>query len=411
MAIYSSKTTSSSIGPSVDIYSPCVQELDEGYDINYTEAAIMAVAECEKMHNNMMKSIGINELQYFEENGQEIVYEAVDVQGIFNKIKAIFVKLIDKIKAIFHAFVAKINSLTSDNKEFVNKYRTEFMNKWNKVKNDFEFKGYVFTINENNVSNNIENIITDSDKLFTDNSVNNLFNDKYEVKSVNDLLEGKTKNDTDDIKTFKNTINNAVEYINDNNENIEETIRYLCANAIKCTSTNTSYNIPNKLDQQEYTKCLFEMYRNGEDKPDNIEKSKLSPSEILTYIYDSNKTIHAAEKVIKNITKGMTNTIKNLEKIEKELNNSLKSEKDNSAYSDFLSAVIDLHVTWTNYIKKSKEYCVQAGAAYLTALKDKRTQYKAIVAKVIAGGKKMQRESYDYSDYTNGSYLESVIIR
>lgn len=407
MGIYSSNT-SSTYGPSTDIYSPCVQELGEGYDINYTEAAIMAVAECEKMHNSMMKSIGINELHYFEENGQEIVYEAVDIQGIFNKIKAFFVKLIDKVKAIFHAFVAKIRSLGSDNKDFVNKYRTEFMDKWNKVKNDFEFKGYNFTIKETNVS--------EISSIFDISSYTGDFSKANEnIKSVSEVIPESST--TENYINIKNELNAKANDINDKNEEIEESLRAMAFNIFKdSTSTNTNYTSSDTLDSQEFIKNLFEVYRDGEDKPTTIEKSKYSPSEILSYVSDSDKTIHAAEKVIKNITKEIDKTIKSLNDIEKTLNNKLKNKSSGeteNAYKDALSAYTDLFVTVTNYNKKFKEYIVQGGSAYLTALKDKRTQYKAIIAKVIAGGKKMQRESYNYSDYdyNNGSYIESVIIR
>ena len=86
MGIYTSTGFS---GSSIDIYSPAEEELCcEGFDVNFYEASMVAVAESEAIYNNSMKEVGIAELRYFEENGQEVIYEAVDVKAIFNKMTA-----------------------------------------------------------------------------------------------------------------------------------------------------------------------------------------------------------------------------------------------------------------------------------------------------------------------------------
>ena len=59
-------------GSSVDIYSPAEEELCcEGFDINFYEASMVAVAESEAVYNNSMKEVGIAELRYFEENSRK----------------------------------------------------------------------------------------------------------------------------------------------------------------------------------------------------------------------------------------------------------------------------------------------------------------------------------------------------
>ena len=438
MGIYSSNTMSNYGGPSVDLYSPCVQELGEGYDINYTEAAIMAVAECEKMHNDMMKSIGINELHYYESYGEEIIYEAVDIQGIFKKIKAFFVKLLDKVKAIFHAFVAKINSLAQDNKDFANKYRSEFMSKWNKVKNEFEFKGYKFTIKSSiSNANNSSNYTTTSEinigDLYSVTTNDNANKCLATADGSKKLLEFNTgsgkllnvdefKNDDDtkppkyvDVKTALNTL---VSDINNNSDAIDEKLRGKVLHNVATDFTDgiTAPDTSNTYDAQEFNKELFEIFRNGDSSKQKIEKKDYSPSEILSFVSDSNHTIHEAEKAIKKVTKMLTDSIRAIENTEKNTTKKMNNIKasDRSEEKDALSAWIDAYVTINNFLRHEKDYYTQAVGAYLTAVKDKTAQYKAIIAKVIAGGKKMQNESYNYSDYgynNNGSYIESVIIR
>ena len=120
MGIYTSAGFS---GSSVDIYSPAEEELCcEGFDINFYEASMVAVAESEAIYNNSMKEVGIAELRYFEENGQEMVYEPDDVKGFFGKIKAFFINLFQKIKGLIKKFIALFDSYTKSDKDFVNKY-------------------------------------------------------------------------------------------------------------------------------------------------------------------------------------------------------------------------------------------------------------------------------------------------
>lgn len=434
MGIYSSNTMSNYGGPSVDLYSPCDQELGEGYDINYTEAAIMAVAECEKMHNDMMKSIGINELHYYESYGEEIIYEAVDIQGIFKKIKAFFVKLLDKVKAIFHAFVAKINSLAQDNKDFVNKYRTEFMSKWNKVKNEFEFKGYKFTMkNDIGTANTTSNYndkmnfaigmyhtVTDTDNAkhclgaSGSNDENKLISLSLNTIGGLEAVSELKVNGAINYPSIKKALNTLVSDINDNAETINEKIRgNVIKNIITDFTTLTPSANTDSYDAQEFNKELFEIFRNKDDSKQNIEKKDYSPSEILSFVSNSDHIIHEAEKATKKVTKMLTDSIKGIENTEKTSTKNMNNIKNDNDKKDTLSAWIDAYVTINNFLKHEKDYYTQAVGAYLTAVKDKTAQYKAIIAKVIAGGKKMQNESYNYSDYgyNNGSYIESVIIR
>ena len=63
MGIYSINNGVYSSEPMTDIWSPCEQEIRcEGVDINFHEAALMAVAESERVYNNAMKEINIEEL-------------------------------------------------------------------------------------------------------------------------------------------------------------------------------------------------------------------------------------------------------------------------------------------------------------------------------------------------------------
>ena len=458
MGIYSMNNGVYSSEPMTDVWSPCEQEIRcEGVDINFHEAALMAVAESERVYNNAMKEIGIAELHYFEENGQEMIYEAVDVHGALEKIKKFFVKLIDKIKAIFHAFVAKMGSFFSDNKDFATKYKKEFFRKWNDVKSDFEFKGYNFTINGSGLSSSSQefgssgsgdnlnalekvspklgNIVSSAtDKTgFTltswtwkdkGSNSNNRFNttdeygsDKTIKKNSSGTSYGTNAADFDtDEKKAKGTseqaksINEMIDKIKDDQDTIVDEIRANTAKAF-VKATGGKEITSNSMDASEFSKELFEAYRNNESAKENIEKKEMSSASIISNIENADKVSRDAKKATDKVIKSIEDAIKELEKQEKELG---KTDKNRAAHeTDLRSAKLNLVVTLNGFLRNQKEFLVSAEGIYLQALKDECAQSKAIVAKVIAGGKKMQRESYDYYEDNNytGSYLDTVVIR
>lgn len=73
--------------------------------ISFGEAALYVSDSIEESYNNMMQSIGLNELSYFESTGKEIVYEDADSdtekKGLFEAIKTFFTKVFGAIKDLF----------------------------------------------------------------------------------------------------------------------------------------------------------------------------------------------------------------------------------------------------------------------------------------------------------------------
>ena len=72
-----------------DLFAEC------GEASTYEELSLAMIAESEQNYNAIMKAIAINEVNYFAENGQEIIYEAGGISGMFAKIKEFF-KLADR---------------------------------------------------------------------------------------------------------------------------------------------------------------------------------------------------------------------------------------------------------------------------------------------------------------------------
>ena len=177
-----------------------------------------------------------------------------------------------------------------------------------------------------------------------------------------------------------------------------------------------------QMDSKDFSEALFKLYRNDETSKENIEKKDLDlaggVATITSELRTAAKTKKAAEKISKLTTKAIDQAIKEIDKYEsatlkqipvKTGNNETDNEKTNKK-----SAMISLASETSSLLKSNREYAVQACGACLQALKDRSRQYKAIMVKVISGSKKMQRESYDYTNESydgSGSFLDSVVLK
>ena len=94
----------------IDIDSIPAQEC---YEENAVDSAFRIMAENTANWNSIMESIGIEELAVYESTGSEIVYEEGTITNIFNKIKEVFMKLIEKIKGVFKKFMTVFDSWTA----------------------------------------------------------------------------------------------------------------------------------------------------------------------------------------------------------------------------------------------------------------------------------------------------------
>lgn len=114
-----------------------------GESFNYHQLGIIAASEINANHNAFMKSIALSELAAIEQTGDtDVLYESVNIKGIFEKIKMFFKKVIEKIHKIFRTFMAKLQSWFGDTKDFAIKYEKEVIKNWSQVSNNWDFKGY-----------------------------------------------------------------------------------------------------------------------------------------------------------------------------------------------------------------------------------------------------------------------------
>lgn len=389
MGIYTSNNTTG-----VDIYSPVQEEFKvDGLNVNFHYLATEAVAESSRLYNNIMKSVGIAELQYFEEHGSEVIYEAGDISSFIEKAKAFFKKLIDKVKAIFHAFMAKLSTYVKNDKAFAKKYKNEFVDKWAKTKEDFEFKGYKFTIAEPNGS---EDGYTISDEVSA----------AIMISKFNDAIT-----DASNIYSDAEATRTLIKSIKDNRESYQDRLRGYVLTLVGINGKGE------KVDSSDFAEYLFEGFRNGESSKTSIEKKDIASNsaDIINDLETGANTKHKAEKISKATIKGIDKTIKDLESVQKTVREGILSKDAGKKIdADAGSVAISYISECISLMKNFEEYCTQATGAYLQALSDRNRQWKAVVAKVIAGGKKMVEEGASLTDGTlggSGSFLDSVVIK
>ena len=391
-----------------DLFAEC------GETATYEELALAMVAENEQNYISIMKAIGLNEVNYFAENGEEIVYEAGGVSGILNKIKEFFKKLIEKIRQILHTFIAKISSMTSSDSSFVQKYQKEFSTKWNKVKSDFEFKGYKFTVKQAPTMDRTSFATTTTEAYKKkNNGMNETVLDNASEAKINDLL-----------KVGADALKKLTDEIRDNREDAQEAIRASVAQQVSTSCGNGGIK-DTALTASEFSEELFKDFRNGESEKESIEKKDLSVSQIISDVKDSEKWKKAAEKATNAITKACNDCVKQLDKAEKELvkmqtGDTVKGMSGDAKTnaSNILSYALSLVTSINEGVKFTANCFTQANGIYLQAITDRKRQAKAIMVKVIGGGKKMTNESYDYDDdddyegvAESVNYFDNIVLK
>lgn len=373
-----------------------------GENFNYHELGIIAAAEIATNHNNFMKSIALSELAAVEQTGStDILYESVNIKGIFEKIKMFFKKIIEKIHKIFHTFIAKMKSWFGNNASFAKTYEKEVVKGWANVKNDWEFKGYIFT----NINLNVEQ----ADAMKVD---------------ITDAAEGiRNSLSKGDISTLCQAAaitvsEEGLKQVREHMDDIKESMRKRLIDGLKKNSFNTGVSASYSgggLDSGEFTEELFKVFRNDQDSKEDISKDKIlesydgSISGMMTYIKEFDKIKSKTEAAERKLVKGIDDLIK---KVDKAQNDLIKENKDKNKGEDEKKineiAVQASSVFQTLYSGLS-ELTTQTFSALLQAQKDACVQAKEIAVKVIGQSKKITKESYDYSSNDNGfDFISSV---
>lgn len=392
MGIYTNYT-----GSSVSSYTDVQPFVGENF--NYHELGIMAATEIAHNSNSFMKSIALSELAATEQTGSaDILYESVNIKGIFEKIKAFFKKIIEKIHKIFHTFIAKMKSWFGNNANFAKTYEKEVVKGWANVKNDWEFKGYKFT----HIFLNVES--ADAFKIILE-GVGEQTKNLLSNASLTELMNANSLATENDIK-----------YAREHMDDFKDSMRKDIIDELKGDKLNTSVKASTNggLDSGEFTEELFKLFRNDQDSKEDISKDDIltsyggSIAGMMTYIKEFDKIKTKTETADRKLTKGIDDLIK---KVDKAQNDLLKENKDKDKDADEKKQneiIVQGSALFQSMYSALSELSTQAFSAMLQAQKDACVQAKEIAVKVIGQSKKITKESYDYSNDTGFDFIGSV---
>lgn len=119
-------------------------QFDESASI--MEACMTGILEAECDWRDMVACISAKEYSVLESTGQEMVYEAVDIRGIFNKFIELFKKIWAKIAGLFQKFLTFISGKISTDKKFLEANEKKIRAGFNSIPSGgIQMKGYTYS--------------------------------------------------------------------------------------------------------------------------------------------------------------------------------------------------------------------------------------------------------------------------
>ena len=319
--------------------------LDEStYDEAGIEGAMNIVAESEYNWQKLMEATGIDELQYFVENGTEMVYEASGT-GFFAKAKDFFKKVWEKVKGLFRKFFGMFDAMVKDDAAFLSKYKTKLARV--EIPSDFKIKGYNFTIDKKakivdttngDITTIVNSITTDKDGKL----------DEYDSDDINEQIRGIVLGDK------------------------------------------------GKYTDKEFSTTLFENLRNGESDKEDIEN--ITVGQIISALGSTKQLRKEAENNFKKIKKTIEDSIKACEQAEKKALNGTDDTDTKSLNISKEHRKIEVYRMLLNADQV-------ANGATLTAIKQYGQQWKMTAAKLL---KYVHESVEEDGDVVSESHISNV---
>lgn len=335
---------------------------DAGLEENPVEECMIAMAECEYNWNAIMRAIGTREIQEAS-RGREMVMEAVDIKGFFNKIKEFFVKLFKKFTAIVKNWIDNASAAFRTNKSFIAKYGKDLEKGQNAyfAKSDYKnFKGYTF-----------EGLGTNVKGLAAIFSNPNISNDRLKAHAEKLMSSVRDGNFDANVQTGMHP----------------DTYRGHLVKAIDSKK-------PDKVEAGDFNKMLKEaIYGSSEKVTLKKGDSIISAGTIKTILSSDKSDINAVKEAYGKAKKLFDETIKALTDLEKSINRSTAEASDNK--SKMMSGVTKL-CTWE---KEKKSALVMANSTLMKAIRAQKAQSRKVAnAYIFALNRDTKQKAFDRAD-------------
>ena len=346
-------------------------------DENYMTAAFNFLTSFNEEYNV------INKIFYrsiLESNGDPVVVQEA-FGNFFTKFKEMISKFLNFIKSLFVRFVTKLNSMVKSQK-YLLKHKNDF--KRFTSKDNFDISGYKYTFDTNVPIINCQ-AAYDAKFVFDSTKSNTNF-------GLSDLDLSDT--DKNAFKEGNTTTNNTVKTkIKENSKQLDSKIEEEFYDKFRGEVLGLDTNI----DDADFSEECFAIYRNGETTPESIEVNSL-------YITAALKRIEDYKKWVKNVEDTRDKIEREYRKVEKQVENFIKSNKTSTEVStlrtveydnfgtgsttvtmtsDAFSALDAYLKTVTNQVQEMSNIHTIAFSAKLQAMKDQFTQDKSALYKAL----------------------------
>ncbi len=341
---------------------------------DFTEGAMVAVAESETNYTRLMMGIGITEAVAYSETGEPMVYTESFIGDVVDKIKAFFKKLWDKIKALFKRFVLMFDQYFKSDKDFLKKYKSRILKSSTK---DMTFSGYPFFKSKGvKAGSAVDSKIESADAV---------------VKTIEDKIGRYDLNTTED----------ALDKLS---EKREETVDQFRGSLVE----------QNSVDASDFHNELFE-YFHGATSKETLSDSdaEMNLSNCIIVLEKSKDAIKSVQKIVDKIGKWIDDAVKTIENeaksaTEKNISGMSGNDDEKSKAKTLQGRIVNTHIA---LFRDCGGVLTQYAGAVLTALKDMNRQARAICAKVIVKSGKINEESAGSEYFGGGSFLSGVVFK
>lgn len=255
----------------------------------------MAIYEFESSHVELMKAIGMHELNEAA-CGRDLLWEAPDIKGFFANVKKKVVEFFKKVWSVLQRWAGNLAAVFTSNKKFVEKYGDhintgyQLISKDNSAKNmnGYSFKG-------------LDSVNVDTKSVQVMKDLGNNISILKNASSIPEMIE----------KGTSFTANTAEDY-----DDLVGTIRALLCGGNE--STVSAGDFSSKLKANLY----------GGDKPD---KMLMKPDDIKKILSDKKDDRKKVQDFMKESKKQMKDAIDDINKMEKAASNASASNDRQTA--------------------------------------------------------------------------------
>lgn len=379
------------------------------FEENFSVAAARICYENTVNMNSIFQACAIQEFAFYEETGEELVYEASNGESFFSKIKQFFVKLWEKIQQIFKKAIMMFNTKAKDDKAFYTKYKKEINEAANSSFGDKEIAMYDYIFYDGKYgANAMESLFKSNEyQMFARCDLNGSKSNLFLVAKI----QGKESEWDNSIGVLRNS-NSTDEQIKTACDKLDAISKDVSASDYKTDvydmirgdlikKLDGSYS--GDCDSKSFSSDVAEACQGDSSKNDVALSTAVRKA--ADYLENSKDITKGLDKCLKEWNKDLKQVIKDLENLGKEYSRNTRKERTGET-----RALGYEHTLITQFIQITKE-TKNIGIAFhgniMQQIKACSAQSKSICVQAVHY-KKPKNESSIYTSESTGSLLDNI---